>query len=333
MTTMQPLFRPEVVAHATQRLDGDVLLPAPLVTWGAVAFVLAVLVLGVCFAATATHTRTESAVGWLAPQGGVARAVSRRDGTVLAVTVAEGDVVEAGAPLARVGMTAQFGSGRDPSAFSQNERTYPRGPVEQAATGTVASANPKAMPLEAAVQALVATEAPALPRDVAELAHHGSGGSSEPVERNVDYIVTAPISGHVEAIVAREGQYISRGSTVALVAASDELIAEIVVPAHVVGLVTRGQGLRLKYEGLPFGRESVQQGIVTHVSRTPLAPEDSEDAPIPVTDPAYRALVRLPAQEIDVGSASVRLHAGMRLTAEIPASRRTVFQTLYETIR
>ena len=331
---MQPLFRAEAVAHATRRLDGDVLLPAPLVTWGAVAFVVAVLVLGACFAATATYTRTKSAVGWLSPNGGVARAVSRRDGTVLALLVADGDVVEAGAPLARVGMPAQLGSGRDPLASSQSERTQAHGPVEDVATGAVAAADTKAMPPEVAVQALLVTAAHALLRDVAGLTHHGPDGSpDELVERNVESIVTAPISGRVEGVFAHEGQYISRGSTVALVAASDELIAEIVVPAHVAGLVTRGQNLRLKYEGLPFGRDGVQQRIVTQVSRTPIAPEDYEDAPIPASDPVYRALVRLPAQEIDIGGASVRLHAGMRLTAEIPAPERTLLQTLYETIR
>ncbi len=117
-----------------------------------------------------------------------------------------------------------------------------------------------------------------------------------------------------------------------LVAASDELIAEVAVPLHVAGLVTSGQDLRLKYERLPFGRQGVQQGIVTHVSRTPLAPENSDGA-MPATDPVYRARVRLPAQEIHVGGVSVGLHAGMRLTAEIPAPQRTLLQTLYETIQ
>jgi len=278
---MQPLFRAEAVAHATQRLDGEVLLPAPLVTWGAVAFVVAVLAFAAWFAATATYARTESAEGWLAPDGGVARAVSRRDGNVLALMVAEGDIVEAGVPLARIGSPGQFGDGFD-----------------------------------------------GLPLGLA-----GSFGKS--AKPDVDHIVTAPIHGRVEVLVARQGQYISHGSTVALVAASDKLVAEVVVPSYVAGLVTNGQSLRLKYEGLRFGHQGIQHGIVTHVSRTPLAPADIEPmaVPVPVTGPVYRAQIRLPAQQIDVGGVSMDLHAGMRLTAEIPAPRRTLFQTLYETIR
>ena len=245
---MQPLFRAEAVAHATQRLDGEVLLPASLVTWGAVAFLVAVLALAAWFAATATYTRTESAEGWLAPDGGVARAVSRRDGTVHALMVAEGDVVEAGAPLARVGMPrgmtlAQFSAFERPRCGASHPSNGPR---------------------------LVVT---AHKREIAELRH---GSTVDHGRRDGDHIVTAPISGRVEALLVREDQYITHGSTVALVAASDELIAEIAVPLHVAGLVTSGQDLRLKYDRLPFGHQGVQQGIVTHVSRAPLTPENSD---------------------------------------------------------
>lgn len=270
----------------------------------------------------------------MAPDGGVVRAVSRRDGTVLVLMVAEGDVVEAGAPLARVGMTAQFSS--DGLAFDRSQSTqgtYADSPVEDVATGTV-FADTQAMTPEAAVQALVVTAAHALLRDIAELPQHGSNGlSHEILEWDGDHIVTAPISGRVDALLARQGHHISRGNTLALVAASDELIAEIAVPLHAAGLVTSGQGLRLKYEGLPFGHQGVQQGIVTQMSSTPLATDDIEHVGIPVTGPVYRAQVRLPAQEIDVDGMIVDLRAGMRLTAEIPAPRRTVFQTLYDTIR
>ena len=335
---MQPLFRAEAVAHATQRLDGEVLLPAPLATWGAVALVPAVLAVAAWFAATATYGRTESVQGWLAPDGGVARAVSRRDGNVLALMVAEGDLVEAGTPLARIGGLTQFGDGRDRLALdsSQSEEGAYKGSgrFDDAAIGSASdAADTRAMPPDVAVQALVVTAAHALLRDIAELSRQGLDASFDKSGRkDMEHVVTAPISGRVETVVVREGQFISRGSTVALVAASDKLVAEIVVPLR-AGFVANGQGLRLRYEGLPFGHQGVQQGIVTQVWRTPLPPVDTDHSAVPATAPVYRVQVQLPAQEIDVGGVSVGLHAGMRLTAEIPAPRRTLFQTLYETIR
>lgn len=331
---MQSLFRAEAVAHAMQRLDGEVLLPAPLVTWGAVALVVAVLTLVAWFAATATYTRTESVLGWLAPDGGVARAISHRDGNVLAIMVAEGDIVEAGTPLARVGNPA-IGDGLTLDASQSNRGTNKVSPFDGATTGSASdAADGQAIPQQAAVQRLVVTAPHALLRDIAELTPQGSNGSfGKSRGRDGDHIVTAPISGRVEALVAPKGQYLPHGSTVAVVAASDRLIAELVVPSHVAGLVTRGQDLRLKYEGLRLGHQDIQQGIVSNVSRTPLALDDVEHMGVPATGPVYRVQVRLPAQEIDVDGVSVGLHAGMRLTAEIPAPRRTLLQALYEAIR
>ena len=179
------LFRPEAVAHATGRLDGTVLLPAPLAAWGAIAIALAVLVLGAWFAATATHARHESVPGSLSPNGGVTTA---------------GD---------------------------------------------------------------------------------------------------------------------------------DELIAELLVPPHVVGLVAPGQTLDLDYNAPLHGRRLVQQGTVTHVSPTALARDEVGDSGVPVNGPVYRVRVRLPAQHVDTGGTRVQLRAGMSLNARIAGPRRTLFESLF----
>lgn len=194
---MQSLFRPEAVAHATGRLDGAVLLPAPLATWGVIAIVAASLGLGAWFAATATYTRHESVPGWLSPQSRIARDV-----------------------------TGEFG--------------------------------------------------PVTTRHVAD----------------------------------------------------DELIAELLVPPRAAGVVEPGQSVPLKY-ALPIGHRGVQHGTVTHVSRTALAPDEIGDHGIPVSGPVFLVRVRLPAQRVDTGGASVRLRAGMLLTAEIAGHRRTFLESLF----
>ena len=200
---MQSLFRPEAVAHATGRLDGSVLLPAPVAAWGVIAIAVAILGLGAWFATSTTYTRHETVPGWLSPQGGVTRVVT-----------------------------------------------------------------------------------------------------------------------------GRAGQSISRDGTDALVA-DDELIAELLVPPHVVGLVATGQTLSLHYDGLLLGRRLVQHGTVTHISRAPLGEDEIGNSGIPVTGSVYRVRVRLPAQRMDTGDANVQLRAGMLLNAQIAGHRRTLFESLF----
>lgn len=102
--TTETLFRPEAVAHATRRLDGEILLSARLSVWAVLGVVAAILALGIWFAATATYARKETVVGVLSPEAGVVRAVAPRTGVVTELLVSTGDVVDRTTPLARIGM-------------------------------------------------------------------------------------------------------------------------------------------------------------------------------------------------------------------------------------
>ena len=110
-------------------------------------------------------------------------------------------------------------------------------------------------------------------------------------------------------------------------AGNDELIAELLVPPHVVGLVATGQTLPLAYNAPLFGRRLVQHGTVTDVSQTVVAP-DMVGGP-PVAGPTYRVRVRLPAQHVETDGARVQLRAGMSLNAQIAGHRRTLFESLF----
>ena len=101
---MEPLFRPESVAHASRRLAGAVLLPSPLSVWAVGGVVAAILALAAWFASTATYARKETVVGRLSPETGIVRAVASTSGVVSELLVSRGDVVEPNTPLARIGV-------------------------------------------------------------------------------------------------------------------------------------------------------------------------------------------------------------------------------------
>ncbi|WP_029908198.1 HlyD family secretion protein [Caulobacter sp. UNC358MFTsu5.1] len=94
------LFRPQAVAHASRRLEGEVILASRpstrVLAWGCVAVVVAVAV----FCVTATYTRRETVTGWLVPQAGLIRVTARQAGMVEALDVTEGQVVRQGQALA-----------------------------------------------------------------------------------------------------------------------------------------------------------------------------------------------------------------------------------------
>lgn len=113
------LFRPEAVAHSTRRLQGEVLLAAPLPTQ-LIGIVLSAIVLAAAlFAAFATYARTASLSGWLIPDQGLIRAAAPATGLIQKVLVKEGEVVPAGRRLAEIQLAAETEGGNAGEAHAK----------------------------------------------------------------------------------------------------------------------------------------------------------------------------------------------------------------------
>ena len=147
----------------------------------------------------------------------------------------------------------------------------------------------------------------------------------------LEYIVTAPIGGRVDALVVRPGQSLTAGSPVAvLVPSGDELVAELFVPSRAAGFINAGQTLKLKYEAFPYQRFGSQEATVDKVSLTVLAPEETGIPGMAFSEPVFSARGRLAAQTVQAYGASVPLRAGMLLSADVVIDRRTLAEWLLD---
>lgn len=99
------LFRKESVRQAAGGLDGEVWIGTSGAWKFASAFVILVIVGILIFAAQASFSRHESAVGRLVPKGGIIRVVARAGGTITQLKVKEGARVQIGEVLAEVRLT------------------------------------------------------------------------------------------------------------------------------------------------------------------------------------------------------------------------------------
>jgi membrane fusion protein len=116
---MSTLFRQEAVAHAARRLDGDVMLAAPLPA-RVVGLVLASIVLAAAaFAGLASYSRKAAVTGWLVPDHGFIRATAPAGGLIASLFVSEGDQVEPGQRLAEIRVAAEIADGNAGAAVAQ----------------------------------------------------------------------------------------------------------------------------------------------------------------------------------------------------------------------
>jgi membrane fusion protein len=116
MTQQNSLFRQEVGQFLRDRQWGGVVLLQPLsisaLAWGMVVGVG--LIIGFLFAAQ--YARKETVTGYLAPTAGVVKIFSPRPGIIQALHVSEGDIVQAGQPLATIAMDQTSADGENVDA-------------------------------------------------------------------------------------------------------------------------------------------------------------------------------------------------------------------------
>jgi membrane fusion protein len=130
---MSELFRREAVAHATRRLDGQVVLATPL-SVSTLGLLLAVIVFGATvFAALGTYSRKATVAGYLIPDQGMIRAAAATSATLQSLMVKEGDIVDAGDRIAVLGLSTETSGGNVGEVISQglaSETTAARAKAE-----------------------------------------------------------------------------------------------------------------------------------------------------------------------------------------------------------
>lgn len=117
---MSDLFRKEAITHATRRLAGEVVLASSVPSRVLAGLMVAVVLVGAIFAATASYARKETVVGWLTPQDGMIRLAARQGGIVSAVHVGEGDTVTVGQPIATLTLSSALEGGDSFTALSRS---------------------------------------------------------------------------------------------------------------------------------------------------------------------------------------------------------------------
>ena len=104
---MSDLFRREAVAHATRRLDGQVVLATPM-SVKTIGMLMASIVFAVAiFAAWGTYSRKATVLGYLVPDQGMIRATAQAPATLQTVLVREGDVIAAGDRIAVLSLSTE----------------------------------------------------------------------------------------------------------------------------------------------------------------------------------------------------------------------------------
>ena len=143
------------------------------------------------------------------------------------------------------------------------------------------------------------------------------------------YELRAPQDGIVKDLATTTvGAVISPGTVLLnLVPREEPLVADVQIKNEDVGFLATGLPVKVKLAAYPFQKYGMADGTVTRI-----APDTTENRPqngTPVAPPAYRAEVKLAAQQLTAPSGErLVLSPGMLVAAEIRQRDRTVLEYL-----
>lgn len=151
----------------------------------------------------------------------------------------------------------------------------------------------------------------------------------------------APQAGIIKDLATHTpGTVVSPGTVLmTLVPNNEALQAEVWVKNSDAGFVYEGQKVKVKLSAYPFQKYGMVDGKVLHVSAdatdkfTPNAKDVDVNQQSLNTQLAYRALIKLTQQHLEVEEDKLELTPGMQVAAEIKLADQTVMEYLLSPVR
>jgi HlyD family secretion protein len=151
----------------------------------------------------------------------------------------------------------------------------------------------------------------------------------------------APQDGIVKELATTTvGAVVQPGTVLlSLVPRHEPLLAEVQIENKDIGFVHPEQSVRLKLAAYPFQKYGMIEGVVKTISADSAMHDSSDKAQIKETDRngaagfAFKALIELKRQQLEINDLALPLTAGMEVSAEIKQGNRTVLEYLLSPVR
>lgn len=303
-----PLYRAEVAEAQRSKWLGTIIIAPPLTRWLVTTLAVAIAGAIVLFLLYGHYTRHATVMGLLAPDPRMRDVVAPSVGVVHYLHVHVGEAVKAGDAL------MDFAEARGHKGY-QDIST----PVER-----------KLNPAETGG----AVALPELDTRRSD-SERGLGGASQPhahIPRQHVTVLRTPRDGVVCSVQVKAGQSVRDGQPLISLRANDSALqVHLFVPSQVVGSVTPGKHVVLRYDAYPYQKFGPQYGTVTSVSNSALSPSQAEAiAGRPVQQRLYLVKVRPDQQYIIAHGKKRPLKLGMVLSADILMDRHSLLEWAFE---
>lgn len=143
----------------------------------------------------------------------------------------------------------------------------------------------------------------------------------------------APVDGTVATLGVAAGSTARRGQLLAsILPAGHTLAADVFVPSRAIGLLRRGQRVRLLFDAFPHQHFGPGAGEISAIDGYVLLPGDLPPT-FGLREAAYRVRIALASEWMMLDGEAYALRPGMLLAAELILERRSVLEWLLAPLR
>ena len=142
-------------------------------------------------------------------------------------------------------------------------------------------------------------------------------------QRATDYVVTAPVSGHLTQVAGLQpGAFATAGQSLAVISPDGDLHLDAFVSPADIGLLRDGMEVRVQLDAFNHNQWGLARATVADIGRD-VTEVDGQ--------PVFRVRCTLHDRELTLGNGYVgRLKKGMTATTHFTLARRTLGQLLYD---
>ncbi|MBU9151784.1 HlyD family efflux transporter periplasmic adaptor subunit [Burkholderia multivorans] len=152
-------------------------------------------------------------------------------------------------------------------------------------------------------------------------------------EAQREFIVTAPESGTVAAVLTEPGQTADGSRPLAsIVPDGAHWQAHLFVPSEAIGFIRTDDSVLIRYQAYPYQKFGQYAAKVVSIARSALSAAElsNSGAPPEIMGSFYRVTVALKEQDVTAYGASQKLQAGMSLHADVFRERRRLYEWVLE---
>jgi len=153
------------------------------------------------------------------------------------------------------------------------------------------------------------------------------------LEGRQGYSIIAPAFGRVVMLQVKVGEKVEPRQPVAIVVPKDtKYEVELLVPSRSIGLIKKGQMVRLRYQAFPFQRYGLQVGWIKDISDAGLASIELKAQLALPSEPHYRVRVELEKQQIHAYGKYFPLRPGMVVDADVILDQVPIWYWFFEPV-